>query len=199
MSRFIAAVIVLIALAGCGSKAATPGPTLGPAISTHPTSTPYPTGQPIVVKDTVPPETAVPVKHHAHAGKGRHTTHTALPTPKPVHIVLPSPTPFPKSAYTATISGRVTDTKTHAPIAGAIIQVGTGLNHQVKTGPFGTYRITFPAGPPVSVQVTAQGYAGALAMGKLSTHKRAVVNFELSKVQAGKPVAPSPPMTFGNL
>jgi hypothetical protein len=121
----------------------------------------------------------------------------ALPTVKPFNSFA-TPTPFPARAFTAVIHGTVTDQKTGSPIAGALISVGQLPRHVTRTNAFGRYRITFPAGPPVSVQVSAPGYAGALAMGALHPHRAFALNFRLPRETASNPAAPPSPFMFGN-
>lgn len=197
MRYFLTAALLAMWLAGCSSSSskATPAP---------PTATPTPHTFARVEK--IPQTTPPPVKsakgyHPPGTGSGaQHKTKQgarggALPTLKP--ITFATPTPFPPSAYSAVIQGTVTDAKTHSPLAGALITVGSN-NHVTLTGPFGRYRLSFPAGPPVPVQVTMKGYAGQLAMGSLSPHKKLTLDFKLTSIKPGHPAAPPAPTFFGN-
>jgi hypothetical protein len=174
-----------LVVAGCGSTAAQPAPTKIPkprATLANPIHAgPIPQTSPIKPIKTgttpVPPRTSSP---------------GPIPTLKPAPI--PTPPPVPASGYTGTIMGTVSDAKTHSPLAGAIISLGNG-NHQVRSGAFGQYRLSFPAGPPVAVSVVMNGYIGALAMGRIQPHHSLRLDFNLLPKVAGQ--APPPPSLFG--
>jgi hypothetical protein len=109
---------------------------------------------------------------------------------------VPTFTPIPAAAYTASIHGTVVDRKTGSPIPGALVTVGSGAvaGH---TSSYGTYRLRFPANVGVPVSVSAAGYIGALSMGRLRPHQAVKVDFKLARVAAGVPAAPPPPSVFG--
>lgn len=186
--RLALALPLIALLAGCSGSSSGSGPSAKPSATTNA----------VARVATIPPSTAPPIKGEAHPPTiNPHVTPHALPTTPPVNY--PTPTPFPPSAYTAVIHGTVTDGKSHSPIAGAIIVVGVPQAHHIAhTNAFGEYRITFPAGPPVPVQVSANGFEQALAMGNVRAHSSLTVNFRLSRVVLGKPVAPPPPSIFGS-
>lgn len=183
MRRFLPLPLLLAALAGCSASAS-------------PKSTPVPTGRAITRVETVPPSSPVSTSR-VKRKTGRTHTLKALPTVKPIYN-YPTPTPFPPSAFTAVIRGTVTDEKSHSPIAGALITVGQHPRHLTRSNAFGDYRITFPVGPDVSVQVTAQGFAGNIAIGHLRKGEAIKLNFRLVPITGSSPAAPSPPMVFGS-
>jgi len=138
-------------------------------------ATPTPTGG--------KPPTAVPRVRITPAG---------APTAPP----LPTATAIAASAYTATLTGTVTDAKTGAPIPGAVVVIAGGAK-TARTNAFGVYRVRFPAGHTAPVTIAIPGFAGALAMGQLKSHQIATLNFKLNPITAGAPPLPSPPIRFG--
>lgn len=183
MRRLLPLILPLAALSGCAASAVSK-------------PTPVPTSGIITRIGTIPPSSPVPVKGPKHKGKTKGQVLKALPTLKPVNNYVP-PTPFPASAFTAVIHGTITDQKSRSPIAGAIITVGQRPRHVARTNAFGEYRVTFPAGPDVSVQVAAQGFAGTLAIGHLRKGESMKLNFHLARIKGNTPAAPSPPQIFG--
>lgn len=182
MRPYVPLLLLTGALAGCASSA-----TAKP--------TPMATGKPVSIVATVPMSTPAPIKHHKlkpyHGPKIK-----ALPTSKP-YTRYKAPTPIPARDFTAILHGKVTDAKTGSPVAGALVVVGQRPHHTTITNSFGQYRVTFPAGPDIVVQVTKQGFAGQLAMGRIKQHGSSRVNFKLAPTSVNKPAAPSPPMVFG--
>jgi hypothetical protein len=172
-------------LGGCGSSSAQPKPTQLP--------TPRPTsGSPShlgPIPQTSPPARPRGAKHVATTPAGTVGT---LPAIKPP--VIPTSTPIPTSAYTATIHGTISDAKTHSPLAGASISLGDG-KHQTHSNAFGDYRLAFPGGVPEAVSVVMNGYLGSLAMGKVQPHRSLKLNFKLYPRVSGQ--APAPPSLFG--
>ncbi|MGH2443655.1 MAG: carboxypeptidase-like regulatory domain-containing protein [Chloroflexota bacterium] len=177
----LAALLLVLGVAGCGgSKAATGNAGVPkPTINSH---------APVV--DTAPVPKTSPVTAKLPTANP-HATAARLPTLKPV----PTATVIPASAYSAKVSGRVTSAKTGKAIRGATVIVGSGLRTG-KTDAHGRYQVAFPAGPSESVTVRAHGYSGALAMGILKKHKAMVLNFALHPKGAGKSGIPSPPVIF---
>jgi hypothetical protein len=179
MIRPLVALTLLVAVAaGCGgsSHSASPTPTLGVRTETIPRTSPVPV-ETVKGLPTVNP----------------HTTPVKLPTTKPI---LATPVPIPASAYTARIYGRITDAKTHAPLAGAIVTVGTGRKHRAVTGPLGKYSLAFPKLATVAVTVNKKGYLGYLAVGKLHNHESYRLDVALQRRLPG--AAPAPPGIFGH-
>lgn len=159
--------------------------------------TPVPTHKPASGVSTIPMSTPVGLKKvKSKTGATHHLTIRALPTVKP-YSNYKTPTPIPVRDFTAVLHGKVTDSKTGSPVAGALVVVGQLPRHTTITNSFGQYRITFPAGPDIVVQVTKQGFAAALAMGKIKSHGTTTVDFKLAPRDPSKPIAPSPPMVFG--
>lgn len=169
-------------LAGCGigsSSSAKPAPTATSTVGTF------------TRVASIPQTTPPPVKKSRHRSAGQ-------PSPVRPGAVRPAtPTPIPASAYSAQVFGRVTDAKTGAPLKGALVSLGTGGRHAVRTGAHGRYRLAFPAALAVPVTVKMPGYTGALAMGRLARHRSAQVNFQLSHITPGAPVPPPAPRVFG--
>lgn len=182
MRPYVPLLLLTSALAGCASSA-----------SGKPK--PIRTARPVNIVATVPMSTPVAVKHHTlkpyHGPKIK-----ALPTVKP-YTRYKAPTPIPIRDFTAILQGKVTDAKTGSPVAGALVVVGQRPRHTTTTNSFGQYRVTFPAGPDIVVQVTKQGFAGQLAMGRIKQHGSSKVNFKLAPTSVKNPAAPSPPMAFG--
>jgi len=163
--------------------------------SSKPAPTPAPTRSSFAYTAPIPATTPPPVKGRKgrHAAHGQGSLRIAATPPPP-----PTPTPIPRTAFTAQIYGTVKDSKTGSPLAGAILTVGTGGAHVARTGPFGRYRLSFPAGIAAPVTVQMRGYTGGLAMGKVSAHKATKVDFQLNHITPGKPVPPSAPGVFGS-
>jgi hypothetical protein len=177
-----------VCLAGCGTSSS----------STSPHPTPSPTPHTLARVQKVPQTTPPPVKTkkgHQVVPANPRSQPKALPTLQ--SVTFATPTPIPASDYTDVIQGTVTDSKTHTPLAGALITVGTG-NHVTRTDAFGKYRISFPAQVSVPVQVKMNGYASDLAEGRLGPHKTLTLNFKLSSIKPGHPAAPTAPQVFGN-
>lgn len=177
---FVAALFV--GLAGCGSSN-----TAAPAGTPTATLRPEPTrsGQ-VVLRSTIPPIKGRKVL----PPRGTAPLHGRLPTVGPAATF----TPISLAAYTALIYGKVVDAKTGSPISGAEVTAG---RFSGRTSAFGEYRFRFPAGVPAPVTVSATGYAGALAMGRLRPHQSTRVDFRLTRIVPGKPAVPPPPTTFG--
>jgi hypothetical protein len=172
-------ILLVLALAGCGSSSA------GPA-----TPTPGAPAHVGAIPQTSPVSTLPPTPKSG-GGHGKPVTH--LPTVKPV--VPPTPTPFPPQAFTATIFGTVTDATSHSPITGAVVSVANG-RRITKTDAFGDYTIKFPCCVGVPVTVTREGYAQSLAMGTMVPFKKLRVNFKLTREIPGTPVPPAAPSVF---
>jgi hypothetical protein len=117
-----------------------------------------------------------------------------LPTTPPV--LAATPTPIPASAYTATIVGTVRDAGTKSPLAGALVVAADG-SHKTRTNAFGQYTLRFPGGAMATVQVTMNGYAGQLSIGKVAPHGRLRLNFSLTQSSPSHPAAPPAPSLFG--
>jgi len=137
---------------------------------------------------TVPQTSPAPIKTSGSRTKTGKGVLKALPTVRPV--AQATRTPIPLSAYTAVIFGKITDAKTHTPIAGAIISEGAS-KQVVKSGPFGGYKISFPGNATAPITVRAQGYLGTLAVGHVGTHVKYRLNVSLRR--AGKNIANAPP------
>jgi len=143
---------------------------------------------------TAPATTPPPV----HRLKGVATVEPhALPPTLPTLTPLKPATIIPAAAYTATLLGTITDAKSHAPVVGAVVRVGS-TNHVAKSDASGRYVLHFPAAVPEPVEVSARGYAEDLAMGAVSAHSRTRLDFRLTQLKAGVPVAPPPPISFGS-
>jgi hypothetical protein len=184
MRPYFPALLLTSLLAGCASSA-----TAKP--------TPVPTGQPVGAVATVPMSTPAPIKKPKGKAKSYHGPKLKkLPTVKP-YTSYKAPTPIPARDFTAILHGKVTDAKTGSPVSGALVVVGQRPRHTTITNSFGQYRVTFPAGPDIVVQVTKHGFAGQLAMGRIKQHGSSTVDFKLAPTSVNKPAAPSPPMTFG--
>jgi hypothetical protein len=106
-------------------------------------------------------------------------------------------TAIPTSAYTAVVFGSVVDKKTNSPVPGALVTIGNG-QRSGRTSAYGAYRFTFPAGVPMPVTVSANGFAGALAMGTLRPHQKFKLDFKLTRIEPGKVTVPPPPSVFGH-
>lgn len=147
----------------------------------------------------------------ACGGSGSATTgksHTSSPTtlqtltaPSKSREKPPTPGPtattIPASDFTATVSGVVTDHKSHAPVSGATIVVGNHLR-TTKTDAQGKYSVAFPARASIGVIAEKPGYAGALAVGKLPPNGKVTLNLQIVKSQPGVPPVPPMPVTFGS-
>ncbi len=171
----------LACLAGCGGSSASPKstPRTAPrhaAIGTAPATAPPP----------VRPSKGV-------ATVGPHAPSNTPPIPAPVKPV----TVIPAAAYNATLHGTITDAKTHAPIVGAAVRVGS-TNHVARSDASGRYVLHFPAAVPQPVEVRVQGYAEDLAMGAVAPHSHTRLDFRLTPLKAGAPVVPPPPVSFGS-
>lgn len=182
--------IFAVVLAGCaGSSSPAPQPTATVGNVAHIE----------LVPTTAPPPTRA-AQHgvaSGHSGAARVPTPRAvskLPTPRRVTFV--TPTPIPASAYSAAIQGTVIDAKGHYRIAGAVVTVGA--HHVTYTNANGQYRVTFPTGADVPVEVTKRGFASRLAMGSISPHKTVTLNFTLTPLNRRHPIAPAPPTFFGH-
>jgi hypothetical protein len=136
--------------------------------------------------------------------KGPTNKHLRLPTPNPkvtpgvlpTVAPVPSMTAIPASAYTAVVFGSVVDKKTNSPVPGALVTIGNG-QRSGRTSAYGAYRFSFPAGVPMPVTVSANGFAGALAMGTLRPHQKFKLDFKLTRIAPGKVTVPPPPSVFG--
>jgi hypothetical protein len=118
------------------------------------------------------------------------------PAALPTATAIPTPTAIPAAKLDAALVGTVVSAKTGKPIARATVSIGNG-SQAVKTDTAGRYKLNIPSGIPTPVVVTARGYTGALAEGKVTPHSVTHYNFKLTPVVAGKPGAPSFPGTFG--
>ena len=183
MRSVLALAVLSVSLAACGSSASSPSPT------------PKRTKTPAARLETIPATSPAPTPKGGFPTANPHATPARLATLPP--ILAATPTPFPASAYTAVIYGTITDAKTHAPLAGVIVTVGN--NHRAVTGPFGRYRLTFPAGPPVAVTVQEKGYASAPAMGQLTVHQKWKLDWALQPIIPGQRPAPPAPTIFGHI
>lgn len=178
-------VLAALLLAGCGGSGSAQPRSTPTSVAVAPTT--------IARTATIPRTTPPPVKGtNRHKGVKQAPLGGALPTAPPV--TYPTPTAIPGTAYTAILKGTVSDAKDNSPLAGAVVVVGTG-QRRVRTDSFGGYIVRFPAGPPVSVRVTMQGYQGQLAIGSIDPHKTMHLDFKLSKVASGQ--APPAPTLFG--
>lgn len=177
----VTALFAVITLAACGSNSATPAPPT--VVPTNPRQ--------VVLRSTLPPETT--------NKRLRLPTPNPKVTPKALPTLVPAPTmtSIPSSDYTAVVFGSVLDQKTNSPVAGALVTIGTG-QRSGRTSPFGAYKFTFPAGVAMPVTVSATGYVGALAMGRLRPHQRLKLNFKLTRIIPGKVPVPPAPTTFGH-
>lgn len=174
--RYTLAALLVIILAGCGSKAAT-------------NNSPPATGV-----STVIPQTS-PVPTPKGGFKGRTKT---VVVPTPVRVKVKTPTPIPAAKFTSVVYGSVVDAKDKSPISDATIAI-SGTKHRARTNAFGHYTLKYPSKIELALVVSAPGYAGSLAMGQASKHQRVKVDFKLRRVIPGKPVQPTPPFTFGNM
>ncbi len=181
-----ALLIVPVCLAACGGNKAATLSTPKPSPKTAPTA-----AHQVVLQATIPDHPskgAPPTPTPGPAG-----SHGKLPTVPP----LPTATSIPAKAYTAVIFGTVTDKKSGSPIPGALVSV-VNSSHSKRTTSYGEFRFSFPSGVAAPVTVSAPGYAGALAMGKLRVHQKLRVNFQLVRIVPGKPVVPPLPTIFGS-
>ncbi len=137
---------------------------------------------------TVPQTSPAPIRTSGSKTKTGQGVLKALPTVRPV--AQATRTPIPLSDYTATIYGKITDAKTHTPIAGAVISEGSS-KQVVKSGPFGRYKISFPGNVTAPITVRAAGYLGTLAVGHIGAHVKYQLNVNLRR--AGKNIANAPP------
>lgn len=134
----------------------------------------------------------------AKPGQGVHSTPAPLLTPTGAPTLAPAPQPIPASLFTAALYGTVTQTGSPGqPIPGAEVIVGTTSPRTALTDSRGHYTIAYPAGYFAPVRVTKAGYTGQVATGWVDAHKSQRVDFTLQKLTAGKPVAPAPPIAFG--
>jgi len=173
--------VSLACLAGCGGSSASPKSTPRTAsghaaIGTAPATTPPP---------------VYPLKGVATVGP--HAPPANLPPPTQVRPA----TVIPAAAYTATLHGIVTDAKTHAPVVGAVVRIGN-TDHVATSDASGRYVLHFPAAVPQPVEVKVPGYTEDLAMGAVAPHSRTRLDFRLTPLKAGVPVAPPPPVSFGS-
>lgn len=136
-------------------------------------------------------------KSHGSGKNGGTIATLTAPRTGKVPTPAPTPTAIPASDFTATVSGTITDNKSHAPVAGVKVVVGNALRKGV-TNAQGQYQIAFPAGVSIAVTASKSGYAGAIAQGKLPKSGHAVLNLQLTKAQAGVPPVPPAPTTFGS-
>lgn len=176
-----ACLLSLAVLAGCGGSSAAPKSTPRTesghaAIGTAPATTPPPVHR---LKGV--------------ATVGPHAPPANLP---PLAPVKPA-TVIPAAAYTATLHGTITDAKTHAPVVGAVVRVGS-THHVAKSDASGRYVLHFPAAALQPVEVNAHGYVEDLAMGTVAAHSHTTLNFRLAALKAGVPVAPPLPVSFGS-
>jgi TonB-linked SusC/RagA family outer membrane protein len=85
----------------------------------------------------------------------------------------------PRRAFTGTISGRVTDARTSAPIASAVVEVD-GTRLAATTGDDGRYRLTaIPAGSQVII-VRRLGYASSRQTVTVTDNQQTAADFALS-------------------
>lgn len=183
MRRLIVFSLPCVALIGCGSSHSaakpSPTPTLGPKLDVPPKTSP------------VPIKTA---KGQRVPTPNPHITAAPLPTSKPF---VAQPTQIPRSAFTARVFGTVTDGKTHAPLAGAIVAAGPAYDRvRAVTDGSGHYSIAFPGSASAPFTVTMAGYLQYLAQGTLNPHQSIRLNVVLQRKVAG--AAPPAPGIFGN-
>lgn len=179
--RFVAlSFLLVLALSACSSQKS--------AGRSHPTATPNSRVQTGPVPGTTP-------KHGRKLPTvNPHVTPAALPTVKPFHPK--TPTPFPASAYKATVYGHVRDAKSHKPLGGVKILVAEG-QRSTKTDASGNYRIVFPVRAAVSLQAKKPHYTCGLAVGILRKGQTVKKNWSCTRVVPGHPVPPPFPSTFG--
>ncbi len=176
-----ACLLSLAVLAGCGGSSASPK------------STPR-TGSGHAAIGTAPATTPPPV----HRLKGVATVEPHAPAPNlPTLTPLKPATIIPAAAYTATLHGTITDAKSHAPVVGAVVRVGS-TDHVAKSDASGRYVLHFPGAALQPVEVNAHGYVEDLAMGAVAPHSHTALDFRLAALKAGVPVAPPLPVSFGN-
>src|SRR5438270_5555664 len=157
MRNLLSVVALSLLLAACGGNSAS-------------APTPLPTRNSVAHILKVPSTTPPPIRgKKGHSRRTSGAAPAALPTSP--SISMETPTPIPASAYTATISGRVADAQTKSPVAGALVVVENGAR-KARTNAFGRYSIAFPGGSTATVQVSMQGYAGELSIGKVQPHKK---------------------------
>lgn len=192
MKQCIAMLFILALAAGCGSSSSQSGTprTRGTSTPHHPSAAGTP-GHSGAVPQTTPPRIKSS-QHHPTSTKPAHVGRLSTVAPVP----LATPTTIPSQAFTATLFGTITDAKTHSPLAGAIVKLGAGGRERKSDG-FGRYKIAFPGGPMLTVTVTMPGYAQALTIGRVSAHHSLRLNFQLSRIVAGRPSAPPLPSVFG--
>lgn len=183
--RVFALLVLLLALTACGGSNSA-----SPPVAT-PKATATPGKIPIVGSGPIPKMTAIGGNRPLPTANP-HATPGRLPTIPP----KPTPTPFPASAFNVTISGTVRASAGAMPIAGARVTVGSNLR-RATTNTNGRYHVQFPAGAPVLVSVSAAGYSGAVALGKVQSHTSIRLDFKLDARHAGKSGLPSPPTLFG--
>jgi hypothetical protein len=86
--------------------------------------------------------------------------------PTPTVTPTPTDTPTPEPGGDITVTGRITDAKSNAPIVGAIVAIGVCVPHQPfqgASGSDGTYSVLLPAQyanlcDSVTIEVRAAGY-----------------------------------------
>lgn len=183
MRPTILVIALVIALAGCSS----PGSSAGP----KPTSTPKSSQ---VITEVVPTLTPNPKASPVPTLKPGATP-PKLPTLK---IATPkTATPYPAAAYRSIVYGKVTDVKTHKPIAGATISVAEG-QRSTHTDAHGRYRIRFPSKQPVSLQVTKKGYVCGLGVGFLTVKQTLRKDWTCQRSTPSHPAVPPAPGIFGH-
>jgi hypothetical protein len=123
-----------------------------------------------------------------------HLTPLPFATNKP--YVPKTATPFPASAYKATLYGKVSDSKTRRGLSGVKVIVAGG-QRTTTTNASGKYRVVFPVKAPVSVQLKKAHYSCGLAMGILHAGQTQKKNWSCTKQTPGHPVPPPFPSVFG--
>jgi len=117
-------------------------------------------------------------------------------TPASTSAPIPTPTAVPGRALTAAITGVVSNAKTGKPVFAAIVSLGNPHN-AARTDRSGRYRLIIPGGRSTSVFVSARGYSGTLAVGKVGQRTVTRVDFKLNPRISGQPNVPPFPGTFG--
>jgi hypothetical protein len=111
--------------------------------------------------------------------------------------ITPTPYVWPSSAYRAEIHGTITDSRSHAPIAGAVVSLAGG-QRTVRSDSQGHYSMKFPVGGAVSVQVSKSGYVAVPGVGMLAPGKSTVVNFSLQPRAKKEQAPPAFPVIIGH-